>query len=171
MGARMLIIFSGLPGVGKTTIAQTLARELRATYVRIDTIGDALLADRGGSLVDVGAGYRAAYGVVADNLRLGRTVIADSVNPIALTRKAWRDVAIRSATASVDVVVVCSDQTLHQRRVEARTPGTRGSNWLEIINRKFEATDQTAIVVDTAGQSVEQCVSALRFALPERTPQ
>jgi predicted kinase len=56
MGTCMLIVFSGLPGVGKTTIAQALARELRATYVRIDTIEDAILADGGGSLVDVGAG-------------------------------------------------------------------------------------------------------------------
>jgi DNA polymerase III delta prime subunit len=56
MGTCMLIVFSGLPGVGKTTIAQALARELRATYVRVDTIEDAILADGGGSLVDVGAG-------------------------------------------------------------------------------------------------------------------
>jgi hypothetical protein len=78
-------------------------------------------------------------------------------------------VAIRSATASVDVVVVCSDHFLHRRRVEARTPGTRGSNWRDVINHKFEPMDQAAIIVDTAGQSVEQCVAALRLALRERT--
>jgi len=34
----MLIIFGGLPGVGKTTIARKLARHLGAVHVRIDSI-------------------------------------------------------------------------------------------------------------------------------------
>lgn len=38
----MLIIFSGLPGSGKSTIARALARRLRAVYLRIDTIEQAI---------------------------------------------------------------------------------------------------------------------------------
>ena len=38
----MLIIFGGLPASGKTTIARDLARQLGATYLRIDTIEQAL---------------------------------------------------------------------------------------------------------------------------------
>jgi hypothetical protein len=34
-------------------------------------------------------GYRVGYPVAADNLHVGRTVIADSVNPIQLCRNAW----------------------------------------------------------------------------------
>ena len=34
----MLIIFGGLPGTGKTTIARSLARKLSAAYVRIDSV-------------------------------------------------------------------------------------------------------------------------------------
>jgi predicted kinase len=31
-----LIVFGGLPGTGKTAIAQEVAREVNAVYVRID---------------------------------------------------------------------------------------------------------------------------------------
>ncbi len=34
----MLIVFGGLPGTGKTTLAQMLARRERASYVRVDAI-------------------------------------------------------------------------------------------------------------------------------------
>jgi predicted kinase len=82
----MLIIFGGLPGVGKTTIARDLARQLGAVHVRIDSIEQAILDSgmAGSPLND--AGYRVAYAVAGDNLRVGGTLIADSVNPIAISR-------------------------------------------------------------------------------------
>jgi predicted kinase len=38
----MLVVFGGLPGAGKTTIARALARLREAVHVRIDTIEQAL---------------------------------------------------------------------------------------------------------------------------------
>jgi predicted kinase len=56
----MLIAFGGLPGTGKTTIAQALARKLAAVYLRIDTLEQALIAS-GDAGADIGpAGYLAA---------------------------------------------------------------------------------------------------------------
>ncbi|MEM6903131.1 MAG: AAA family ATPase, partial [Pseudomonadota bacterium] len=79
----VLIIFAGLPGSGKTTIARALADHLGAFHLRIDTIEQAVQR----SMLKVSeaedAGYLAAYGIAGDNLRQGRIVIADSVNPIA----------------------------------------------------------------------------------------
>ena len=75
------MILSGLPGVGKTTIARELAVALTAVHVRIDSIEQAL-RDAGLTVYD--HGYRVGYAVAADNLRLGRTVIADCVNPCLL---------------------------------------------------------------------------------------
>jgi predicted kinase len=69
----MLIIVSGLPGAGKTTVARELARQLGAVHARIDSIKPAI-RDSGAIVED--AGYRVGYSVAEGNLRVGRTVIA-----------------------------------------------------------------------------------------------
>jgi predicted kinase len=82
----MLIIFGGLPGVGKTTLAKAVAREWEAVYLRVDTIEQALRFSetlRG----EVGpAGYLVAYRLAEENLRIGGRVVADchwrSENPV-----------------------------------------------------------------------------------------
>src|SRR5215475_11042164 len=37
-GYRVLIVFGGLPGTGKTTIAKAIAKRYAAVYLRVDTI-------------------------------------------------------------------------------------------------------------------------------------
>ena len=68
-----LIVFGGLPGTGKTTIARELTRRLDATYLRVDTI-EQRLRDRGLAVGD--GGYVIASAFVAEHLLIGRTVIA-----------------------------------------------------------------------------------------------
>ena len=77
----MLIILSGLPGLGKTAIARELARLIGAVHLRIDSIEQAIRTSGVVSQPLNDAGYRVAYAVAENNLRNGRTVIADSVNP------------------------------------------------------------------------------------------
>src|SRR6185437_16958091 len=89
-GPGLLIILGGRSGTGKTTLARALARELAAVHVRIDTI-EAAIAASGAPVGELG--YRVGYAAAADNLRLGRIVIADSVNPLEITREAWRRTA------------------------------------------------------------------------------
>lgn len=164
----MLIIFGGLPGSGKTTIARALARELGAVHLRIDTIEQNIRAS-GMLSSEVGpAGYMVGYGIAEDNLTLGNIVVADSVNPLKVTRDAWLSVAARSGVQAVEVEITCSDQDEHRRRVETRAsdvPGLRKPSWEEIVARDYDDWGQRPIVVDTAKQSVDQAVAELMSKL------
>jgi predicted kinase len=175
----MLVIFSGLPGAGKSTLARRLAGELGAVWLRIDTIEKAMI-DSGEAMsavkaFDVGvAGYCVAYAVAEDNLRLGFTVIGDSVNPLEITRRAWRNAAARVGVRAVDIEVVCSDPVEHRRRFETRRIDANAAlfplTWQEVVERDYEPWTGDHIRIDTAGQEIEQSFAALRQALLEQFP-
>jgi predicted kinase len=158
----MLVVMSGLPGVGKTTIARALAQATGAVHVRIDSIEQAL---RNAGWDVEGEGYRVAYAIAEDNLRLGRIVVADCVNPWPLTRDEWRAVATRAGVRSVEVEIVCSDVEEHRRRVESRRAdidGHRPPSWTEVVARDYRPWTSERVVIDTALLDVDQSVARIR---------
>ncbi|CAN7248372.1 AAA family ATPase [Rhizobium leguminosarum] len=168
----MLIIFGGLPGSGKTTIARALAERLNAVHVRVDTIEQAIRAS--GIADDAGpAGYIVAYGIAGDNLTLGRTVIADSVNPLRITRAAWLSVAQAAGSTAAEVEIVCSDQAEHRNRVETRLTDVEGlvkPTWQAISERTYDEWHD-AIVIDTASKSVDAALDELVSRLNSIPPK
>jgi predicted kinase len=163
-----LIVFAGLPGTGKSSIARGLAKALGAVWLRIDSIEQAIresgIAPR--SVDD--AGYRVAYAVAEDNLRLGRDVIGDSVNGWVLTRNAWRDAGLRAGAQVVEVEIQCTDLEEHRRRVEARrseVPGLILPDWRAVIERDFHSWDRDRVTIDTAGRSIAACIELVLASL------
>lgn len=162
--AGVLIAFSGLPGTGKSSIARSIASKYGAVYVRIDTIEQALRRANPVT-ADIGPeGYAVAYALAEDNLRLGNIVVADSVNPLFVTREAWRAVAARAGAPIVEVEICCSDSAEHRRRVESRSADVEGlvlPTWQDVLNRTYESWDGERIVIDAAHRSVDACIAVL----------
>ena len=164
----VLIVFGGLPGTGKTTLARAIAKERAATYLRIDTIEQALRAS-GVLAGDVGpAGYLAAYALAESNLLLGQVVVADSVNPLTITREAWRQVAATANSKIVEVELICSDPIEHRRRVETRSTdiaGLKMPSWREVRDRNYESWDRPPIVIDTGSATILYALDVLRESI------
>ena len=163
-----LIVFAGLPGSGKSSIARGLALATGAIWLRIDSIEQAIRGSSvaPGSLDD--AGYRVAYAIAEDNLRLGRDVIGDSVNPWMLTRNAWRDVGLRAGAQVFEIETFCSDPKQHRSRVETRisdVPGLIVPDWVEVVGRDYHPWDRDHLTIDTASLSIAACVDRALAAL------
>jgi predicted kinase len=151
----MLIVIGGLPATGKTTLARLLATRIGAVHLRIDTIEQAVVRS-GLARHPVGpVGYVVGYALAEEQLRQGLTVIAESVNPLTITRDAWCDSATRASAPVVEVEVVCSDPEEHRRRADTRSvdiPDLPLPTWQEIVDLEYEPWQRDRLVVDTVGQ-------------------
>ena len=141
---------------------------MSAVHLRIDTIEAALVssgivAAAGGWDAAPDAGYRVSYALAGELLHTGFDVVADSVNPLALTRRAWARVAEEAGLWHIDVEVVCSDREVHRRRVEDRASDLAGMTvptWEQVEARRYEPWDAPVLRVDTT-DGMEAAVRAV----------
>lgn len=182
MGGRpRLIAMSGLPGAGKSTVAGALARRVGAIVVSVDPIEDALHRAGLAAGDETGlAAYLVAEVVAREALTLGHAVIVDAANYVEEARAMWRDLAHECSADLTWVDVMCSDESLHRRRIEARDRGfgpTLEPNWQRVLTRRADtepwpAPDGDRMVhVDTAFAIDAQLADLLTplFARPSDT--
>jgi len=137
-----LIAMAGLPGSGKSTVANGLALALNGLVVSVDPIESAMWT--AGIDRDQPTGL-AAY-VIADvlartNLALGRTVIVDAVNAVQPARDQWRSVARDLDVPVFFIEVTCSDERVHRDRLAARRRDLAGHEqtpWTVVENARHE---------------------------------
>lgn len=162
-----LIVLGGLPATGKSTVAAELARRTGFSFLRVDTIEQAIVGSTSLAQPLGPVGYVVAREVAADLLRTGVSVIAECVNPLEVTRDAWRDTGLVCGARVLEAEIVCSDPAEHRRRAETRDTGIAGHvppTWAEIVAREYEPWTRDRLVVDTARVPADEAAAVIEAA-------
>ena len=157
-GNPILVVMAGLPGVGKSTIARSLCREFGAYHLRVDAIEEGMKAF--GILPEqiAGSGYAAMVNLARENLELGFSSLIDCVNPVALTRRMFLEIAEVVPCEVITVEVVCSDLAVHRERLEARGPEP---SWQDVLDREYEPWLEAAFRIETASGGLDDWIAPI----------
>jgi predicted kinase len=165
----MLIVISGLPGTGKTALAEALSTALPAFTVSVGGIESALRRAGIGRREPVRLGsYSVAATLVDDHLRLGHHTIADAVNAGRSERDLWQALAHGHDLRPRLIETICSDLVLHRRRVEGRqhaSPGSYPPTWTDVqqCRREYQRWESEHLVIDSAAGFEDNVRTALRY--------
>jgi predicted kinase len=163
-----LIVVSGLPGVGKSTVADGLSEKLKLAVLSVDPIESGILKSGIKRSFKTGlAAYLVAETLAAEQLRLGHSVIVDAVSPVKEARDMWRSLS-KQYRAKLVIIECVLDSVLHKKRIEVRVRKMRGIpevTWEEVQDRRrqYLEWEEDRLVLDTARTREENLKSALEY--------
>ena len=156
-----LVVCTGPPGTGKSTIAGALARQAGATVVGWDWVMGAMtwcapVQDALASLDHEShrrIGWSIMWNLAEAQLRLGRSVVLDGVARFNEVRES-RDLAARLDARCVVVLTACADRERLRRRVEGRDrsiPGWHELTWDHVVDflGRWEPPEDVDLLIDT----------------------
>ena len=164
-----LIVVSGIPGTGKSTLADALAAALGAPVFTKDRIEASLW--RSGVTADHDSWTVAEdmLGTLAsEQLRRTQSAILDTVARTGPSRDAWRSIAEEHSAAFKPIECICSDEAVHRSRIDGRERGIPG--WYELtwddVQRArslWEPWDIDRLVLDAITPLGENVASAIAY--------
>jgi predicted kinase len=164
-----VIVLSGLPGTGKTRLAEGLARRRGISVFSVAWVLGALAPfgmlerhDRGP------IAYTLLTALVEHQLRLGQSAIVDGMVGANDVRRRLRELAQLHGAAFRAIECVCSDPAVHRDRIESRhdqVPGWPDPGWDHVVEvrRRYEPWADERSVLDSIDSFEENLVAAERF--------
>ncbi len=166
----MLVVMMGLPGTGKSAIAEAIARAMGAPVFSVDPIEATLI--RAGITREQRSGYAAydlALMLARSQLELGQSAVVDAANYIEIARAWWRELASEFGVRRVLIECVCSDAELHRRRIETRQRDIPGfiyePSWedIEELRTEYEPCHEDRLILDSVQPLAENARKALEY--------
>ena len=168
-----LVLFSGLAGTGKTTLANVIARELKTPVISFDYFIDFalprhVLTDPGNwTNQDV---FELMNKLAEQQLSLGVSVILDAVYFSQMSRDAVGAMVERCNARFRVIHTFCSDKNVWKQRVVNRadnaSPDETPAQWETIMAEldKFHPWSQTsALFIDSVNPFKENLQTAIKY--------
>ena len=167
-----LVVVSGLPGSGKSTVAEGLAKKLAFPIFSVDPIESAIIKSGIKRSFETGlAAYLVAQSLAGEQLNRGLSVIIDAVSPVREAREMWHNLSVKHQ-AKLIVVECVLEENLHKKRIESRIRNIHGIpevTWEDVEKRRKEylAWDEKHLVLDTANNRDHIIDKALSYIASE----
>lgn len=160
-----LILFAGMPGSGKTTLARMVARELRLPIFSKDRM-QRVLRDHHLAAENTGDGYYIILDLADEQLSLGVSVILDATFPLDHFRTVANETAMRHNANFCAIYCFNSDDDVWRKRMEKRVqyvPGWRPVGWEDVQRMRtyYQPWGDNALVLDSMRPPEENFALAL----------
>lgn len=162
-----LVVISGLPGVGKTSVAEIAAALGGSIHLSIDAVEESMLSCGLPASRQVGvAAYEATRAMAELNLQLGRSVVVDAVNDSEEARQTWRTAALRTGARLDFVHLVITDVRTHVQRLRNRDRGLAHvgePTWADVQRRRadYAVWSDEVVELDTTARTADEVARAL----------
>lgn len=148
-----LILFAGMPGSGKTTLARMVSRRLMIPAFAKDRM-QRVLRDHHLAAENSGDGYYLILDMADEQLSLGLSVILDATFPLDHFRIVASEIAARHQARFCALYFSCSDDQEWQRRMNQRVqyvPGWRPVGWSDVLRMRdyYQPWNTNALAIDS----------------------